>query len=122
MVEQRFIDYGRERQQQQIAQVEMLKQQAWQDVNQVVSILREKFGATRILVYGSLLTDRFSVDSDIDIAVEGVPATQFFEALATVNQGCDRWIDLKPIESLESYFWQRIQSQGIWVDETTEPS
>ena len=120
MVEQRFIDYWRERQQQQTNHTATLKQQAWQDLKQIVSILKQTFGATRILIYGSLLNDRFSADSDIDVAVEGIPEECFFEALASVNQYCDRWVDLKPIESLEPYFWQRIQAKGMWVDEITE--
>lgn len=122
MVEQRFIDYWRQQQQQQATEIALLKQQAWENVKQIATILKQNFGANRVFVYGSLLKEGFSADSDIDIAVMGIPEEQFFEALAAVNQDCQRWVDLKPIESLEPYFWQRIQSQGVWVDETTEPN
>lgn len=120
MVDQRFIDYWQQRQRQQSAQLEVLKRQAWQDVQHIAKVLRQQFGATGIFVYGSLMKERFSAESDIDIAVTGLAKERFFEAIAVVNDGCDRWVDLKPIESLEPYFWQRIQSQGIWIDEATE--
>lgn len=120
MVDQRFIDYWRQQQQQQAAQLEVLKHQAWRDVQQIAQTFKQEFDVPQIFVYGSLLKERFMADSDIDIAVAGLAKDRFYEAVAAVNDLCDRWVDLKPIESLEPYFWQRIQSQGIWVDETTE--
>ena len=122
MVEQRFIDYWRQQQQQQAGEIALLKKQAWKDVKQIAAMLKQNFGVTRVFVYGSLLKERFSANSDIDIAAAGIPKERFFGALAAVNQSCDRWVDLKPIESLEPYFWQRIQSQGVWIDETEEPN
>lgn len=120
MVDQRFIDYWQQQQQHQTAQLEVLKHQAWQSVHRIAQVLRQQFGVTGVFVYGSLVKDQFTADSDIDIAVAGLAKDRFFEAVAVVNEECDRWVDLKPIESLEPYFWQRIQSQGIWVDEATE--
>ena len=120
MVDQRFTDYWQQRQQRQLAQFKVLKHQAWRDTQHIAKVLRQDFGATGIFVYGSLVKDQFSAESDIDIAVTGIAKDRFFEAVAVVNDGCDRWVDLKPIESLEPYFWQRIQSQGIWIDEATE--
>lgn len=120
MVDQRFTDYWQQQQQRQLAQFKVLKYRAWQDTQHIAKVLRQDFGATGIFVYGSLVKDQFSAESDIDIAVTGIAKDRFFEAIAVVNDGCDRWVDLKPIESLEPYFWQRIQSQGIWIDEATE--
>ena len=120
MVEQRFVDYWQQRRHQEEAQIKLAKQQAWDQAQRATTLLKQEFGATRILVFGSLVKNRFSLESDIDMAVAGVAKDRFFEAVAAVNGGCDRWIDLKPIESLEPYFWQRIQSQGIWMDENTE--
>ena len=120
MVDQRFTDYWQQQQQRQLAQFKVLKYRAWQDTQHIAKVLRQDFGATGIFVYGSLVKDQFSAESDIDIAVTGIAKDRFFEAVAVVNDGCDRWVDLKPIESLEPYFWQRIQSQGIWIDEATE--
>ncbi|MEO1685287.1 MAG: nucleotidyltransferase domain-containing protein [Cyanobacteria bacterium J06631_12] len=120
MVEQRFIDYWKRQQQQHDVQQEMAKQQVWILLPVIDATLRQ-YGATQIFVYGSLLTDRFSERSDIDIAVGGIPSGQFYPALAAVNEHCDRWIDLKPLESLDPHFWERVQTRGIWIDEHTKP-
>ena len=120
MVDQRFIDHWHQQRQQQAAQLKVVKRQAWQDVQRITQILKQEFGVTQVFVYGSLVNDRFKAESDIDIAVAELAKERFYEAMATINEVCDRWVDLKPIESLQPYFWQRIQSQGIWVDETTE--
>ena len=99
VVEQRFIDYWRGRQHQQMLHDAAFKQQACQDLRQVISILKQRFDARRMLIFDSLLNERFSGDSDIDIAVEGISEERFFEALAAVNQCCDRWVDLKGLSS-----------------------
>lgn len=120
MVEQRFIDYWKGHQQQQDIWQKTAKQQVWNLLPVIDAKLRQ-YGAKQIFVYGSLLTDRFSKRSDVDIVVGGIPPEQFYPALAAVNEHCDRWIDLKPLESLDLYFWQRIQTQGIWIDEYARP-
>ena len=116
-VEQKYIDYWRSRQAKRIAQVKVWEDAAWLQVKKVACLLRDRFGASRIIVFGSLVRDRFGEDSDIDIAVEGMASADFFEALAAVNASGDRWIDLKPIESLEPRFRDRVLQTGRVVDE-----
>lgn len=80
-------------------------------------LLRTQFGVTQAIVFGSLVRDRFGEDSDIDLAVEGLAKADFFEALAAVNAQSQRWIDLKPMESLEPRFKETVLSTGRVVDE-----
>ena len=87
MVDQRFTDYWQQQQQRQLAQFEVLKYRAWQDTQHIAKVLRQDFGATGIFVYGSLVKDQFSAESDIDIAVTGIAKDRFFEAIAVVNDG-----------------------------------
>ncbi|WP_448561031.1 nucleotidyltransferase family protein [Trichothermofontia sp.] len=90
-------------------------QQAWREVQQIAHRLRQDFGATQIIVFGSLVRDRFTATSDIDIAVAGIAPDRYFEAVAAVNDLSDRWVDLKPLEDLESHFKQRVLETGrIW--------
>ncbi|MEL6605732.1 MAG: nucleotidyltransferase domain-containing protein, partial [Cyanobacteria bacterium J06614_10] len=89
MVEQRFIDYWKGHQQQQDIWQKTAKQQVWNLLPVIDAKLRQ-YGAKQVFVYGSLLTDRFSKRSDIDIAVGGIPPEQFYPALAAVNEHCDR--------------------------------
>jgi len=46
---------------------------ALEEANTIAKILINKFGAKKVLLYGSLLnSDHFSNESDIDISVKGV--------------------------------------------------
>jgi uncharacterized protein len=101
MVEQKYIDYWRAKRANYQAQCKVWEQEAWAEAESAVTLLRDRFGATSAIVFGSLVKDKFGEDSDIDLAVEGIEPTRFFEALAAVNQCSKRWIDLKPMELLE---------------------
>jgi uncharacterized protein len=113
MVEQKYIDYWRDRQIKQAAQSEALARQAWEDIQQIAKLLISKFGATQIIVFGSLMQgDRFDAESDIDIAVKGIPPQDYFAAMAAANRISHQWVDLKPIESLDSHFLQKVLKTG----------
>lgn len=117
MVEQKYIDYWRARQVKRAAQVKLWEKEAWTEVDMAVAVLREQFKANKIVVFGSLVKDKFGQDSDIDIAASGIAPEDFFTALAAVNRNGERWIDLKPIESLEPRFKSRIFSTGKTIYE-----
>jgi len=89
---------------------------AWEAVRQMAACLRQEFGATRVIAFGSLVRDRFSDDSDIDLAAANIPAQRYFEAVARVNEFSPRWVDLKPLEELEPHFYRRVLSTGIEID------
>ena len=118
MIQPHHIDYWRHRKVEQATEQERLMQQAWEDVQAVGAVLKQEFGVTRIIVFGSLINDRFHPDSDIDIAAEGIPAADYFAAIAAVNRVSRRWVDLKPLESLDSHFRDRVLAEGIIIDAT----
>ena len=68
------------------------------------------------MVFGSLVKDRFNLDSDIDVSAEKIPPERDFEAVARVNDLSSRWVDLKPLEDLEPYFRERILTTGVEVE------
>ncbi|MDB9525398.1 nucleotidyltransferase domain-containing protein [Oscillatoria sp. CS-180] len=94
------------------------KSTAWGQVQQIAQCLHHEFGATRVIVFGSLARDRFTENSDIDLAVEGITANRYFEAVAKANEYSDRWVDLKPFEALDDHFRQRVLETGVDVDVT----
>jgi uncharacterized protein len=113
MMEQKYIDYWRDRQTKQKLESAMLARQAWADIQKVAELLRCKFGATRVIVFGSLVRDdRFDAESDIDMAVEGILPEDYFTAMAEVNEVSHQWVDLKPMESLEPHFLQKVLTMG----------
>ncbi|MEL6938275.1 MAG: nucleotidyltransferase domain-containing protein [Cyanobacteria bacterium J06598_1] len=115
-VEQKYIDYWKARQVEYDAQCKVWEQEAWVDVKSVSALLRSQFGATKIVVFGSLVKDRFGEDSDIDLAVEGMNSRDLFKALVAVNKCSRREIDLKPMEDLDPYFKQRVLETGTMIE------
>ncbi|WP_449243932.1 nucleotidyltransferase family protein [Desulfobacca acetoxidans] len=89
-----------------------LEQSARSEVKQIVRLLIAEFGAEKIILFGSLAKGSFRVGSDIDLAVEGLPADRLFSALGAVNRLSRAWIDLKPLEDLEPHFKNRILNTG----------
>ena len=49
-------------------------------------ILQNEFGAEKVILFGSLAQrGRFTLWSDIDLAVQGIPPSRFFEAVGAVT-------------------------------------
>lgn len=90
----------------------VLEKEAKSKLPRIISILTERYGASRILLFGSLKKGGFTDSSDIDIAVEGIKAKDFFAALAAVNQIGKFAVDLKPLEDLKPYFRTRVYQDG----------
>jgi predicted nucleotidyltransferase len=96
----------------QQATADRLAQQARAEAQQIAQMLREHFGATRIILFGSLTKGNFSLGSDIDLAVAGLPKADFFLALAEANALAHTWVDLKPLEDLHPHFRERVLATG----------
>ncbi|MEB3292463.1 MAG: nucleotidyltransferase domain-containing protein [Synechococcales bacterium] len=112
MIEPAHLDYWRKRKAEQVVEQQALAAQAWEDVKAISTVLQRDFGATQIILFGSLVKQRFHANSDIDIAAAGIPAMDYFAAVAAVNQVSRRWVDLKPLEALEPHFRDRILAEG----------
>jgi len=57
-------------------------------------ILGEKFGATKVYLFGSLAEDLFWEGSDIDLAVEGMGLNHYLRALAELRVIDDMHLDI----------------------------
>ncbi|MFQ5595518.1 MAG: nucleotidyltransferase family protein [Anaerolineae bacterium] len=58
---------------------------AWQVARQAAQLLRERYGVSRVRVFGSLLhPNYFHAGSDVDLAVEGLTVRDYWDALADV--------------------------------------
>lgn len=90
-------------------------ERAWEVARVAGELLRERFGATRVVVFGSL-THRawFTQWSDIDIAAWGIPAGEFFRAVAMVTGLSSEFeVDLLDPETCRPSLRQRIEREGI---------
>jgi predicted nucleotidyltransferase len=71
-----------EREQEELAARET---RAWEVARRAASLLRERFGATRVMVFGSLVhTGCFTPWSDVDIAAWGIRPEDTFRAIGMV--------------------------------------
>lgn len=89
-------------------------QQARQIAKQAADILKEKFGAKQVVLFGSLAQDMFHQRSDIDLAVEGIDSKQFWQAWNTLDTlGPEFEIDLVAMETVSPKLRQQIEQEGV---------
>lgn len=90
-------------------------QRAWEVARVAARLLREAFGATRVVTFGSLAHRAwFSPWSDIDLAAWGIPADQFYRAVAAVTGvSPDFRVDLVDLESCRPAVRRFIEREGI---------
>ncbi len=92
-------------------------ERAWEVARQAACVLRERFEATRVIVFGSLTRDVwFTPWSDIDLVAWGIPAGEFYRAVAVVT-GLDSEfeIDLVDPDACSPSLRRVIEREGIEV-------
>jgi uncharacterized protein len=94
-----------------------LRDQAWRLARRAASALRERFGAHRVVVFGSLVPRAcFSTISDIDLAAWGIPADQYYRAVAAVNElSTDFRVDLIDPSDCSPSLRVAIEEDGVEI-------
>lgn len=94
---------------------EQRRQAAWIVARQAACLLKEAFGATQVIAFGSLAHGAwFSARSDIDLAVAGIPPAMFWRAWAALDRvDPDFEIDLVALESAPDRLRDEIVGQGV---------
>ena len=90
---------------------------AWSLARTAADMLRERFGATRIVVFGSLAHDEwFTRWSDIDLAAWGIPPNAFFRAVAAVTGlSAELKVDLVDPHDCQPALRHAIEREGVAV-------
>ena len=90
------------------------RERAHRDAHRIASFLRDQ-GASRVVGFGSafLPDKRFTTRSDLDLAVEGLPARSFFRTLARAQAMTDFQLDLVPLESAHDFMQQAVREEGV---------
>ena len=78
-------------------------------------LLRTRYGAKRVILFGSLAHEAwYSADSDVDLAVEGLPRDLYWRAWRTVEEVIgDRSVDLIEVESAGESLRSAIERSGV---------
>ena len=81
----------------------------------IAGLLKRKYGATRIVLFGSLAHDAwFTPRSDIDICAEGIPVDRLFRAESEVQENSEGFkIDLVDPEECSPELLRKIEQEGI---------
>ena len=67
-------------------------------IQDVASILK-RFGAQEVYLFGSAATGNYREDSDIDLAISGLPPEKYFHAFSEAQRILDRPIDLIDLDN-----------------------
>lgn len=101
---------------------EKIRMKAVREAKNLKDILVKEFPVEKVVLFGSVLeTGRFREDSDIDIAVAGLPKKLYFKALARLMMESNFEVDLKPIEDVSELLRQRIQKGKIIYEKRENP-
>ncbi|GIK73088.1 MAG: nucleotidyltransferase [Chloroflexota bacterium] len=87
---------------------------AWEVAKVAAKVLREKYGATRVVVFGSLVHPaRFHVRSDVDLAAWGIDERAYLRAVADVTAlNADVLVDLVRVEEAAPSLLASIEQEG----------
>ena len=68
-------------------------------------------GAREVYVFGSAADERMRPDSDVDLAVSGLPPEAFFRAMSDAERALGRPLDLIDLDE-ETPFTRYLKSEG----------
>jgi predicted nucleotidyltransferase len=91
------------------------RERAWVTAREAARFLRETYRPARIRLFGSLLTpELFHAQSDIDLAVEGIPWPAYLRAWNDVERRFTEFkIDLIDLSVVSDRLWQCVEEQGV---------
>ncbi len=91
------------------------QQLAWQLARQAAALLKEQFGATRVVVFGSLIHETcFTPWSDVDLAAWGIQPKDTFRAIgAVMDLGQEIELNLVDVGACRSAMLAVIEQEGV---------
>lgn len=81
---------------------------------ELAAVLRDEFGARRVILIGSLARGDFGPRSDIDLVVQGLRPADLFRAAARLQAiAGDVEVDLAPFEDLRPRARRALGEEGV---------
>lgn len=102
----------RARSAQEQARAELRAQRLRGLLPQAKRLLVERYQARRVLLFGSLALGSYSEQSDVDLAVEGMPSAPYFSALADLMGLFGGPVDLVRLEEAAPSLRSAIEQEG----------
>jgi predicted nucleotidyltransferase len=79
-----------------------------------------RYGANQVILYGSMARGTYRPNSDIDLCDQGLPAQNFFRALAECLMFSHRPMSIMDFENIHGYLRERTLSEGKILIENTK--
>jgi len=97
------------------SQLERRRKRAMRVGRQAATLLRNEFDAGKVVLFGSLaIPGNFTLWSDIDLAVFGVPADRFYAAVAAITGlSAEFKVDLIDAEACKTSLRDAVDRDGI---------
>ncbi|MGA7932397.1 MAG: nucleotidyltransferase domain-containing protein [Kovacikia sp.] len=104
----------RRRQAEREQQQQTRQQRGWQVAREAAQVLKQEFGARQVWLFGSMLeVKRVRAESDIDLAVAGLPDDRYLEAVVRLLDLSDFSVDLVQVEHARSRIREVIEQKGV---------
>jgi predicted nucleotidyltransferase len=84
------------------------------DIKKAVILLKNE-GCKSVFLFGSMVTGKIHINSDIDIGVSGLPPKKFFKVYAAIDKNLSNKIDLVDFD-LQKDFYSLLNSLGEVVE------
>ena len=101
-----------ERATRQAAALEARRQQIRARLPALAAMLRARYGAQGVILFGSVTWGGFHAASDVDVAVIGLAPDRLFEAIADANIDMPVPVELFVLENLPATFRARVLADG----------
>ena len=113
----RYIEAARRRPKppKPLSEDQQVRERLMSRIYEAAAVLKSRFGVRRVILFGSLAHDAwFMPDSDVDIAVEGLPSEDYWEAWRVVEEIIEeRPVDLIELETAGEPLRQAIKRYGM---------
>lgn len=80
-------------------------------IQTMISVLK-RYHVTGLYLFGSVAEGRSTASSDVDIAVEGLSGSDYFDAMVALSDALERDVDLIRMENVTSRMRQHIYAIG----------
>ena len=107
--------HAQQRRQQELPEIERRRERAWEAARMAARVLKEKFGVTRVVVFGSLVRDAgFTRWSDVDIAAWGLALEDTFRAIGVImDLDTEVPVNLVDVNTASPPLLEAIEREGI---------
>lgn len=110
-----YVAYWKQRGANQVKVDVDMRDRAMREARRLATVLAQDYGAKKVYLLGSLAKRErpFTATSDIDLAVDGLASSRFYEALGDLLTRTAFTVDLKPLEGMPEFLRSRIGREGV---------